>query len=141
MGSVDLDSIIVTNQRRIQSHGGHVLHAMKRSDESYKGFGEVYFSFVNPLAVKAWKKHQRMTLNLVVPVGTILFVFVDEEGNKLEEIIGVERYARLTVPPKVWFGFKGIGKSDNVLMNFADIPHDPNEVIAVSRESIQHDWG
>ena len=140
MVEIGLESIKVTSLKRLESNGGHVLHAMKRDDEGYKGFGEVYFSAVNPLAVKAWKKHLRMTLNLVVPVGTILFVFVDDEGNKREEVIGADRYARLTVPPKIWFGFKGIGKSDNILMNFADIPHDPNEVIAASRESIQHDW-
>ena len=105
MGKIGLESIKVTSLKRLQSNGGCVLHAMKRDDEGFKGFGEVYFSSINPLAVKAWKKHLRMTLNLVVPVGTILFVFVDNEGNKRTEVIGVERYARLTVPPKIWFGF------------------------------------
>ena len=43
------------------------MHGIKKNDTGYVGFGEVYFSYINPKAVKAWKKHNRMTLNLVVP--------------------------------------------------------------------------
>ena len=59
-------------------------------------------------AVKAWKQHRRMTLNLVVPVGNVRFVFLADEGKaQREETIGVSNYVRLTVPPGVWFGFQG----------------------------------
>lgn len=137
---MSVKAISVTQLQQLQSEGGNVLHAMKKGDEGFVDFGEVYFSTIDRFAVKAWKKHFRMTLNLVVPVGTILFVFVDEQGNKREETIGAERYVRLTVPPQIWFGLKGIGDSPNILMNVSDIMHDPNEVTKVSKESIEHDW-
>ena len=49
-----------------------------------------------------------MTLNLIVPLGEVCFAFVDEEGAFREEVVGVNRYVRLTVPPGIWFGIKGL---------------------------------
>ena len=108
--------------------GGDVFHAMKEIDDGYKGFGEAYFSMIEPGAVKAWKRHLKMTLNLVVPIGEVLFHFVDSDGGKKSLIIGPSNYLRLTVPPKIWFGFKGMGDNKSLLLNIADIAHDPGEV-------------
>ena len=75
MGRVSLDDIIVTPLKRIPTDGGDVMHALKFSDNGFKGFGEVYFSWIEQGIIKAWKRHQRMTLNLVVPLGEVRFVF------------------------------------------------------------------
>ncbi|SVE62175.1 uncharacterized protein METZ01_LOCUS515029, partial [marine metagenome] len=64
----------VTPLRRIENAGGDVLHGMKQSDVGYTGFGEAYFSWVSASAVKAWKRHTQMTMNVVVPVGQVKFV-------------------------------------------------------------------
>ena len=78
MGTVSVDQIQVTPLKRIPVDGGDVLHAIKNGDLGYAGFGEAYFSIVELGTIKAWKRHLRMTLNLVVPVGQVIFVFVDE---------------------------------------------------------------
>ena len=75
MGSVSLDRIIVTPLKRISTEGGDVMHALKNSDKGFNGFGEVYFSWIEQGKIKAWKCHQNMTLNLVVPFGEVSFVF------------------------------------------------------------------
>ena len=75
MCKVSLDDIIVTSLQRIPTFGGNVLHALKKSDAGFNEFGEVYFSWIENKCIKAWKCHQRMTLNLVVPVGKVNFVF------------------------------------------------------------------
>lgn len=71
---------------------GDIYHALKSTDEGYAGFGEVYFSQIGAGEVKGWKRHNRMTLNIVVPVGAIKFVIYDDrEGSttkgEFEEII------------------------------------------------------
>ena len=38
-----LDTILVTKLNQISVEGGNVLHAMKKSDNGYEGFGEDYF--------------------------------------------------------------------------------------------------
>ena len=141
MGSVNLEQILHTPLKRISVPGGDVLHAIKATDAGYHQFGEAYFSTVESGAVKAWKLHRRMTLNLVVPVGEVLFVFYTEDGNaRCEEIIGASNYVRLTVPPGLWFGFQGLAAPYSLILNVADIPHDPNEVERKSLHEIEYQW-
>lgn len=142
MGAVSVEQILVTPLRRIQLAGGDVLHGMKRGDPGYVDFGEAYFSIIEVGAVKAWKRHLRMTLNFVVPLGAVQFVFIDGQGTIREEVVGVElrHYARLTVPPGIWFGFKGLFAPYSMLMNVADIPHDPAEVERKGLEEIHFNW-
>ena len=142
MGTVSLNEINITFLKRISTQGGDVMHAVKRTDPGFLGFGEVYFSWVEAGVVKAWKCHRRMSLNLVVPMGCIRFVF-HQEGPVPEfrvEVIGEARYARLTVPPGIWFGFQGLHEPRSLLMNVADLLHDPNEVLQKSVEEIQYEW-
>ena len=139
---MSLNEINVTPLQRISTLGGDVMHAMKRTDPGYFGFGEVYFSWVEAGVIKAWKCHQRMTLNLVVLLGEVSFVFhlTDQKDGFRVEDIGEERYVRLTVPPGIWFGFQGKSLGRSLLMNVADLPHDPEEVLRKSVEEIQYDW-
>ena len=142
MGAVSLNEIRVTPLKRISAPGGDVMHGIKHTDPGYLGFGEVYFSWAEAGVVKAWKCHRRMSLNLVAPVGCIRFVFY-QEGSVPEfrvEVIGESRYARLTVPPGIWFGFQGLAEPHSLLMNMADLPHDPVEVQLRSVEEIHYNW-
>jgi dTDP-4-dehydrorhamnose 3,5-epimerase len=128
MGAVSVNQILITPLNRIEVAGGDVLHGMKCSDPGYVDFGEAYFSIVAAGAIKAWKRHLRMTLNFVIPLGTVFFAFIDERGVAREEAVGEDRYVRLTVPPGIWFGFKGMGNKESMVLNIASIPHDPGEV-------------
>ena len=137
-----LDDIILTSLQQIPTVGGNVLHALKKSDTGYNEFGEVYFSWIDNRCIKAWKCHQRMTLNLVVPFGKVNFVFhsTEEGKNFRSEIIGDDRYLRLTVPPGIWFGFQGKALGSSLIMNVADIEHDPGEVLHKSESEFDYNW-
>ena len=104
-------------------------------------FGEVYFSSVKYNIIRAWKLHTKMTLNLIVPVGMVKFVFYFENTNKfLEYKIGEENYYRLTVAPKIWFGFQGLNKTQNLIMNISDIEHSQEEMKKKNIQDIQYNW-
>jgi dTDP-4-dehydrorhamnose 3,5-epimerase len=141
VGSVSLNDIVVTPLARMAVAGGDVLHAMKSTDTGYSGFGEAYFSSVSMDVVKAWKLHSQMTMNIVVPVGRVRFVFYSRETDafRIEEI-GSDRYARLTVPPGIWFGFQGMSAPCSILLNIANIVHDPREVQRAATSEIKFDW-
>jgi len=141
MGTIKLEDILVTPLKRIEVSGGDVLHAMKASDPGFCGYGEAYFSIVTQGTVKAWKKHQRMTLNLLVPQGEVLFVFYLPDSDLYRtEIIGTTHYMRLTVPPGIWFGFQGLAFPQSLILNIADIMHNPNEVSRKALEEINFNW-
>jgi dTDP-4-dehydrorhamnose 3,5-epimerase len=144
MGTMKLADILVTPLRQIETAGGDVLHAMKQTDAGYTGFGEAYFSWVFAGAIKAWKRHTLMTMNVVVPVGQVRFVFrcINADGTdefRVEDI-GSNRYVRITVPPGVWFGFQGLHAHQSLVLNIASTVHDPNEVERLALTDINYSW-
>ena len=133
--------ISVKKLKIIDNDKGKVMHALKKSETSFDKFGEVYFSKIEYNYVKAWKKHKNMTMNLVVPVGSVKFVFYNEQNKDFEEIIlGPNNYSRITVLPNIWFGFKGLFKGNNLVMNLSNIEHDPSEVYRKELSEIDYKW-
>ena len=96
--------------------------------------------------VKAWKKHTKMTCNLLVPHGKVEFVIFDDRNANAENhcfakiCLSKENYKRLTIPPKVWFGFKGVDKENSIILNVSDMKHDPDEVQRASLDEILFNW-
>jgi dTDP-4-dehydrorhamnose 3,5-epimerase len=134
---------------QILDERGKVMHMIRRDDPDFLEFGEIYFSCVYPGAVKAWHYHTSMTLRYAVPVGTLkLVLFDDRSGSptrgEIQEIyLGADNYCLVTVPPRIWNGFKGIGITMTLVANCATLPHDPQEILRrdPSDPSIPYDWG
>jgi dTDP-4-dehydrorhamnose 3,5-epimerase len=141
MGALGLDQIQVTTLTKVHTPGGDILHAMKQGDVGFKAFGEAYFSWINVGHVKAWKMHRNQTMNLVVPIGQVRFVFCDQSTNSFKIVeIGDDNYCRITVPQGIWFGFKGISSQDSLIMNISSEVHDPSEVDRKDLSEIKFDW-
>jgi len=130
----------------IKVNDGDVLHALKSHEESFKNFGEAYFSNLKSGKIKAWKMHKKMTLNIIVPVGEIKFVLFEDAKQFSNEMhfqafsLSRSNYKRLTVPPNFWMGFQCKSKEDAMLLNIADIEHDPSEVKNMKINEISYDW-
>jgi len=141
-----LDGMIKTKLKIINSESGSVMHALKKLDNGFSKFGEIYFSTIRYNSVRAWKLHKKMTSNLIVPSGEILFCFFDDRKDSSTRnefyytILSKDLYFRLTVPPGIWFGFKGVGKSQNIACNISDLIHDPEEIIRKDLNEINFDW-
>lgn len=129
-----IDGVVVRPLRQIPDERGVIMHMMKSTDPDFRGFGEIYFSGVQPGAIKGWHIHRQMTLNYAVPIGQIKFVMYDSrqesptKGMVQEVFLGYANYALVTVPPMVWNGFKGLGTSMSLVANCATHPHDPDEI-------------
>ena len=50
------------------------MKALTAEEADFKGLGEAYFSRVNPGCIRGWKRHNEMTVNVVVPSGHVRFV-------------------------------------------------------------------
>lgn len=134
-----MDGITLTPLKQIFHPKGDILHAMKKGDEGFSRFGEAYFSFINKNNIKGWKKHSKMTLNLIVAIGEIELVVhnnIDFYNIKLSK----DNYQRLTIEPGLWVAFKGLG-NENMLLNIASIEHEPEESENVDIDTFDYDWG
>jgi dTDP-4-dehydrorhamnose 3,5-epimerase len=88
-----------------------------------------------------------MTLNFVIPVGQIRFVIYDDRadsstnGSFFDITLGEDNYQRITIPTGVWVAFSGIGTGLNLLLNIANLEHDPAEIVRKEQlEDIQYCW-
>ena len=117
----------VIERKTIQVENGNVKHGLRSSDNSFKGFGELYFTEVKKNKVKGWKRHTKMTLNLLPVIGDIvLYIKRDLLDTPEEVFFGSDDYKLVCIESNVWFAFKGIADV-NVMANLASIEHDPSE--------------
>ena len=124
-----MEQIIIKPLKKINLEEGDVLHALKASEDEFHGFKEAYFSTIKKNKIKAWKRHLLMTMNLIIPIGRVQFNFYDENKNLLKNtIVGEDNYCRITVPPMIWFGFKGLSSHTSYILNISDETHNPSEV-------------
>lgn len=119
---------------------GKVMHMMKCTDDSFKKFGEVYFSVAFPGIIKGWHKQKKATRNYAVVEGNIQLVIYD--GKEFQEFfIGEDNYYLVTIPPGVWSAFKAIGNKKAIVADLTDLPHNPQESEKADISSFSYKWG
>jgi dTDP-4-dehydrorhamnose 3,5-epimerase len=143
---ITISEILLTPLNVIYHPKGSIYHALKQSDLGYEGFGEAYFSSILGQEIKGWNRHKIMTMNLVVPIGSVTFVIektqcsIQHQSNFEVITLSPENYQRLTVPPGLWVAFRGNSKGMNLILNLASIEHDPKEKENLNLETIKFDW-
>ena len=146
--NIKISGVKIIKKDQIIDDRGKIMHMMRKDDNNFKAFGEIYFSCVNPKSIKAWHLHKKMTLNYAIISGQLKIVLFDDrkksstKGAIQEIYMSTENYFLLSVPPLVWNGFKGIGTETSIVANCSDIPHDPGEMIRISPNSkkIPYKW-
>lgn len=135
-----MDGVILTPLKKIHNPKGDIFHAMKKSEAGYDGFGEAYFTTIHKNDIKGWKKHNEMTLNLVVPNGNIEFIIYNENKKEFFCVkLSNDNYQRLTVSAGLWMAFRGLD-DNNMVLNLASIEHDPTESLNIDLSEIKYEW-
>jgi len=126
-----IDGVEVFPLRQIPDERGKVMHMLRADDQHFQGFGEIYFSTVNPAAIKGWHIHSKMTLNYACIAGQVKLVLYDgregspTHGTLQELFIGDSNYVLVRIPPMVWNGVKGLGQQPAIIANCASHPMTP----------------
>ena len=125
----------------INNPKGDILLGIKKHDNQFKKFNELYFSKIKYNNIKAWKKHKKATMNILVPYGKIKFVIFDEKNNLFySEVIGENNYKLLTIYPNVTFGFQGLFKPFSILTNLSNYVNNAKEYDNIDLKKINFDW-
>lgn len=143
-----IEGVMITSLRQILDERGKIMHMMRADSPGFHGFGEIYFSCVHPGAIKAWHLHREMVLNYSVPCGKVKLALYDARESsptrgELQEIfLGPDNYCRVTIPPMVWNGFKGLGTESAIVANCASIGHRQDEIERKDPfdPNIPYDW-
>ena len=142
-----IQGVKIYDLKQIDSESGSVYHALKSTDAGFAGFGEAYFSTIKEGAIKGWKRHNKIPLNIVVVSGKIKFVLFDDRKNSptcgefADIILSPEtNYKRLFLPPGIWMAFVGMGSSTSMLMDIIPEPHNPLEADRKKTEEIKYNF-
>jgi len=134
MDELTIKGIIIQKLKIISSEKGDVLHMLRNDENSFKSFGECYFSEVNPDKIKGWKKHNIQNQFFSVPVGRLKLVLYDDRASSetyktINEIIlgRPDSYYRINIPPGIYYSFKCLTKTPALIVNCTDIPHSIEE--------------
>jgi dTDP-4-dehydrorhamnose 3,5-epimerase len=147
-GNTFIDGVKVVPLRRIPDQRGTVYHMLKATDQHFLQFGEIYFSTVYQGMVKAWKNHQRVTVNYACIFGRVKIVLYDDRKDSstknviMEVFLGPDHYSLVVIPPGVWNGFQGMSHPIAIVANCATETHDPAEFerLDPSRNDIPYSW-
>jgi dTDP-4-dehydrorhamnose 3,5-epimerase len=143
-----IDGLVISEPPVFRDNRGAVMQVLRSDAPHFAGFGELYFSVVNPGVFKGWKRHRVMTMALTVPCGRVLLVVYDDRTGSssrgsIEEIeLSPESHKLVTVPPMVWTGFAGVSDQPAVLVNCASILHRADEADnrAMDDPAIPYRW-
>ena len=143
-----IEGVEIVSRRQIVDERGKVMQMLKSTDPHFEKFGEIYFSCSWPGTIKAWHKHDTMTLNNAVISGHAKLVLFDDridsptKGELQEIFIGEDNYCLVKIPPRVINGYKAYGDKLVILANCATEPHDKDEISYIDpfNNDIPYDW-
>lgn len=130
-----IHGLVVKPLQRFVDDRGAILKMQQSIDEEFVGFGEIYFSIVNPGKIKGWHLHQSTTVNYAAIHGNIKLVLFDNredsatEGNIEELYIGDNNYCLVQIPPGIWSGFMGLGEEPAILADLTNKPYDSQDTL------------
>lgn len=140
-----IEGVSIFPLKQFYDEKGSVYRGIRKSEDHFTEFGEAYFSIINFDKIKGWKFHQLMTQNFIVPYGIVEIIIVDKRPNSktrncfMKIIVSPNKnFLRLNIPPNLWYSFKSLHAPHSILLNVADMIHDPDESINVDIEN--DDW-
>ena len=107
---------------------GDIYKIINKKSKNFSGFGELYLSSLNKGISKGWNFHKKMTLNLFVVKGKVMF-FLKRDKKVFRINLNEDQNEILTVKPKVWVKMVNLSLKESKIINFANLVHDKNEII------------
>jgi dTDP-4-dehydrorhamnose 3,5-epimerase len=145
-----IHGVVVKQLRVIPDERGRLMEIMRRDDEFFTGFGQVYLSTVYPGVVKAWHYHRTQEDRFTCVKGMVKAVLYDDRvdsptrGQLNELFVGEHRPYLVLIPAGVYHGWKGIGDCEAYVINAPSEPYnyqDPDEYrVDPHSGEIPYDW-
>jgi dTDP-4-dehydrorhamnose 3,5-epimerase len=146
--SKNIDGVIITPKMKIFDDRGAIFHMLREDEPVFQRFGEIYFSQIYAGVVKAFHFHTSMTLNYYLISGQVRLVLIDDRaesptrGYYQEIFLHPEAPKLVTIPPKVWNGFKGLGTGPSLVANCSTEAHRKDEISYCPHDdpAFGYDW-
>ena len=132
---------ILKSRKKIKNINGDIVKFIDKSDKNFKGFGEIYFSFINKNKIKAWKFNKTIHSNFIVPYGKVLVVVFDKEKNFIQKnILSYRNLNSLFLITNFFYGFMGLEKK-SLIVNLINKNHNVEANNSIPKNFLDFDWG
>lgn len=136
--------------RVIPDERGRLMEILRRDDEFFCGFGQVYMTTTYPGVVKAWHKHEKQTDNIACLAGMIKMVLYDgragssTHGEINQFYLGVHNPMLIQVPAGVYHGWMCVSEEEALVVNIPTEPYNPTnpdeQRLDPHQNNIPYDW-
>jgi dTDP-4-dehydrorhamnose 3,5-epimerase len=145
-----IEGVKLKNLKVIPDERGRLMEILRRDDEMFIKFGQVYMSATYPGVVKGWHVHRLQIDNIACIKGMLKLVLYDSrDGSKTkgeinEFFLGEHKPLLIQVPNGVFHGWKCISGEEALVVNCVTEPYDYNnpdqESIPAHQGKIPYDW-
>ena len=145
-----IKGVKVKDLKVISDQRGWLMEILRKDDEIFDKFGQVYLTTAYPGVVKAWHYHKKQTDNFTCISGKMKVVLYDARkdsptyGEVNEFTIDKSNPILLSVPPGVYHGFKAMGDETAFFLSIPNLPYDykePDEYrLAPDSKEIPYKW-
>ena len=125
-----IDGVWVKDLRVIPDERGRLMEILRRDDEGFERFGQVYLSTTYPGVVKGWHLHKVQDDFFACVRGMVKLVIYDAREDSpthgmLEEyFIGDHNQQLVKVPAGTYHGWKCISGEEALVINIPSEPYD-----------------
>ena len=134
----------------IPDERGRLMEMLRKDDELFRGFGQLYMTTAYPGVVKAWHYHKKQWDHFVCVRGLMKVVLYDSRedsptrGEVNEFFLGDHNPILVQIPPLVYHGFKCVGDYEAIVVNCPTevyVYDDPDEYRVDPHDNdIPYDW-
>jgi dTDP-4-dehydrorhamnose 3,5-epimerase len=131
--------------RRLVRHSdarGSLTELLRSDWPEFSHFGQAIVTVNQPGVIRGWHWHRRQTDVIVVVAGAALVPLYDGRAGSAthrqldEHVLSDDQLAAVFVPPGVYHGYRTIGETPALILNFPDAPYDPAHP---DEERVPHD--
>ena len=145
-----IKGVKVKKLKVIPDERGRLMEILRRDDEVFKSFGQVYMTTAKPGVVKAWHYHKKQDDNFTCVHGKMRLALYDARRNSptYKEIneftISLDDPMLVTIPKLIYHGFKCVSDCEAVVINTPTKPYNyktPDELrLNPYDNDIPYDW-
>jgi dTDP-4-dehydrorhamnose 3,5-epimerase len=145
-----IEGVKIKKLKVIPDERGRVMEILRRDDEFFQNFGQVYMTTTYPGMVKAWHKHEKQADNIACVSGLIKMALYDGRPGSptFKEInefyLGVHNASLIQVPAGVYHGWMCVSQEEAIIINVPtevyDYKHPDEQRLDPHRSDIPYDW-
>jgi dTDP-4-dehydrorhamnose 3,5-epimerase len=127
----EIDGVRIKELKVIPDERGRLMEILRRDDEIFDKFGQVYMTTVKPGIIKAWHFHKIQTDNFCCVKGRIRVGLYDARqasktfGKTMDIVVSLDNPKVISIPPGVYHGFKGVSQEESIVINTPTESYNP----------------